>query len=49
MRRFDVYKKTPNENKNEMHLPGYNFCGPGTQVEARIKRGKYIYIIFNKY
>jgi hypothetical protein len=29
----------PNPKKRETHIPGYNFCGPGTQVEARILRG----------
>jgi hypothetical protein len=23
----------------ELHLPGYNFCGPGTKLEARLARG----------
>jgi len=23
----------------EYHLPGYNFCGPGTEVEKRLARG----------
>lgn len=23
----------------EFHLPGYNFCGPGTKLEERIARG----------
>lgn len=23
----------------ELHLPGYNFCGPGTKLEKRLKRG----------
>ena len=23
----------------EYHLPGYNFCGPGTEVAKRISRG----------
>jgi hypothetical protein len=33
------YIPTPDESKPEMHIPGYNFLGPGTQVEARVKRG----------
>ena len=27
------------DRKKEMHIPGYNFCGPGTSVSERIKRG----------
>lgn len=23
----------------ELHVPGYNFCGPGTKLEKRLKRG----------
>jgi len=23
----------------EYHLPGYNFCGPGTELEQRLARG----------
>ena len=23
----------------EMHIPGYNYCGPGTKLESRLKRG----------
>lgn len=23
----------------ELHLPGYQFCGPGTKLEKRIQRG----------
>jgi len=23
----------------EYHLPGYNFCGPGTELEKRLARG----------
>jgi len=23
----------------EYHLPGYNFCGPGTKLEKRLSRG----------
>ena len=23
----------------ELHIPGYNYCGPGTKLEARLKRG----------
>ena len=23
----------------ELHLPGYNFCGPGTKLEKRLARG----------
>jgi hypothetical protein len=25
--------------KSEKHIPGYNFCGPGTQVKERLERG----------
>lgn len=30
----------PSESK-EKHIPGYNFCGPGTQVKERLERGDY--------
>lgn len=23
----------------ELHLPGYNYCGPGTKLKKRLKRG----------
>lgn len=23
----------------ELHLPGYNYCGPGTRLQARLRRG----------
>ncbi|CAB3229483.1 unnamed protein product [Arctia plantaginis] len=23
----------------ELHVPGYNYCGPGTNLEKRLKRG----------
>jgi len=23
----------------EGHIPGYNFCGPGTKLQKRLKRG----------
>jgi len=23
----------------EMHIPGYNYCGPGTKLDKRLKRG----------
>jgi hypothetical protein len=36
---FSKYRKPPLKTKNEYHIPGYNFCGPGTQVEARLRRG----------
>lgn len=35
---FDSYKKAPSD-KTEMHIPGYNYCGPGTDVEGRVRRG----------
>ncbi len=25
--------------KNELHVPGYSYCGPGTNIDARLKRG----------
>jgi len=25
----------------EKHIPGYNYCGPGTAVEQRVRRGDY--------
>jgi hypothetical protein len=36
---YSKYIKPPNESKREMHIPGYNYCGPGTQVFERVKRG----------
>lgn len=24
----------------ELHLPGYQFCGPGTKLQARLNRGE---------
>lgn len=39
---YSEYRPTPNpKNGKELHIPGYNFCGPGTQVEARLERGDY--------
>ncbi len=40
MKKYSKYLKTPN-NKKEFHIPGYNYCGPGTDVEGRLKRGDY--------
>ena len=31
--------KIINELPFEMHLPGYNYCGPGTKLAARLARG----------
>lgn len=37
MKKKDLYEL---EKKNkEFHLPGYQFCGPGTKVFKRLKRG----------
>jgi hypothetical protein len=37
---YGEYKPTPNpEEGTEFHIPGYNYCGPGTQVYQRISRG----------
>lgn len=39
---FSNYQPQPLDNSiggKERHIPGYNFCGPGTQVEERLKRG----------
>jgi len=37
---YGEYKPTPNpEEGRELHIPGYNYCGPGTQVYQRITRG----------
>ena len=41
---FSNYRPQPLSNSiggKERHIPGYNFCGPGTQVEERLKRGDY--------
>ena len=27
------------KNNIEYHLPNYNFCGPGTKIYTRLKRG----------
>lgn len=37
---YSKYKNPPT-NKKEFHIPGYNFCGPGTDIENRLKRGDY--------
>jgi hypothetical protein len=29
----------PPYDARERHLPGYNFCGPGTNVSLRLRRG----------
>ncbi len=29
----------PPYDLKEMHLPGYNFCGPGTNVSRRLREG----------
>ena len=35
------------KNNTEYHLPGYNFCGPGTKISTRLIRGdKVLYIIY---
>jgi hypothetical protein len=40
--KYSVYREAPDKkNDKEKHIPGYNFCGPGTQVEERLKRGDY--------
>tara|TARA_B110000046_G_scaffold185925_1_gene230451 strand:- start:3088 stop:3981 length:894 start_codon:yes stop_codon:yes gene_type:complete len=40
IQKYSKHKKTPYPKiSNEKHIPGYNFCGPGTQVEDRLKRG----------
>ena len=36
---FDKYKSPPIPNWSEKHIPGYNYCGPGTQVVDRLIRG----------
>jgi hypothetical protein len=33
------HKDPPLKINSEKHLPGYNFCGPGTQVAERLERG----------
>lgn len=35
---YSKYLKPPSDKK-EMHIPGYNYCGPGTDVEGRFRRG----------
>lgn len=39
---YQNYRNTPiPSDGTELHIPGYNFCGPGTQVDERILRGDY--------
>lgn len=30
-------KYVPPQDAKELHLPGYNFCGPGTNVNRRLR------------
>jgi len=32
-------KYVPPYDRREKHLPGYNFCGPGTDVSRRLRNG----------
>ena len=32
-------KYVPPYDRRERHLPGYNFCGPGTNVHRRLRNG----------
>ena len=32
-------KYVPPYDRREKHLPGYNFCGPGTDVRRRLRNG----------
>jgi hypothetical protein len=34
-----LLNKVINKLPIELHLPGYNFCGPGTKLEKRLARG----------
>lgn len=34
-----LINSTINNLPFELHLPGYNYCGPGTKLQERIKRG----------
>ena len=36
-RRLSTY--VPPYDRREKHLPGYNFCGPGTDVRRRLRNG----------
>ena len=39
-RRYPNTRAPPDTNhNNEQHLPSYNFCGAGTQIDARLARG----------
>lgn len=38
-RRRSGPKYVPPQDLEEKHLPGYNFCGPGTNVNRRLKNG----------
>lgn len=38
-RGYGFVNKLINNLPFELHLPGYNFCGPGTKLEKRLKRG----------
>jgi len=34
-----LLNKIINKLPFELHMPGYNYCGPGTKLEARLARG----------
>lgn len=38
-RRRSGPRYVPPQDLEEKHLPGYNFCGPGTNVNRRLKNG----------
>lgn len=38
-KRYGEWKEAPTNESREFHIPKYNFCGPGTQVKARLERG----------
>ena len=39
MRETGLLNRLINKLPFELHLPGYNYCGPGTKLEARLQRG----------
>ena len=38
-RGFGIVNTLINKLPFELHVPGYNYCGPGTKLEKRLKRG----------
>ena len=49
MRNYELEEEIKESEKNnrELHIPGYNFCGPGTKIGTRIFRGDKGNILYN--